>query len=158
MFFAYNCCYAKQCAFSHDPNKKYTGPPPKSISKAKGQPSAPAAVAPLIPAVPAITDNKVTWLWDTAAGRHLIGRQALSSVMHKCVRPSSTPVGFATGGGAQQGNTSLAFQDSNVIPPDEQVYVLKECPPAQSIGKTVVDQGHLFVWDPREDVPSRSTR
>ena len=117
MFFAYNCCYAKQCAFSHDPNRKYTGPPPKSISKAKGQPSAPAAVAPLIPAVPAITDNKVTWLWDTAAGRHLIGRQALSSVMHKCVRPSSTPVGFATGGGAQQGNTSLAFQDSNAIPP-----------------------------------------
>ena len=33
------------------------------------------------------------------------------------------------------------------------MYVLKECPPAQSIGKTVVDQGHLFVWDPREDVP-----
>ena len=37
--------------------------------------------------------------------------------------------------------------------PDEQVYVLKNCPPAQSIGKTVVDQGHLFAWDPREDVP-----
>ena len=24
MFFAYNCCYAKQCVFSHDPNKKST--------------------------------------------------------------------------------------------------------------------------------------
>ena len=33
------------------------------------------------------------------------------------------------------------------------MYVLKECPPAQSIGKTVVDKGYLFVWDPSESVP-----
>ena len=35
----------------------------------------------------------------------------------------------------------------------EEVYVLKECPPAQSIGKTVIDKGYMFVWDPRENVP-----
>ena len=28
-----------------------------------------------------------------------------------------------------------------------------EYPPAQNIGKTVVDQGYLFVWDPSEDLP-----
>ena len=33
------------------------------------------------------------------------------------------------------------------------MYVLKECPPAQSIGKMVVDKGYLFVWDPSESVP-----
>ena len=31
--------------------------------------------------------------------------------------------------------------------------MLKECPPAFSVGKAVVDDGHLFVWDPREDRP-----
>ena len=35
----------------------------------------------------------------------------------------------------------------------EEVYVLKECPPAQSIGKTVMDKGYMFIWDPREQVP-----
>ena len=40
-----------------------------------------------------------------------------------------------------------------MIPAEEQVYVLRDCPPAQSIGKTVMDQGHLFIWDPRENVP-----
>ena len=33
------------------------------------------------------------------------------------------------------------------------VYVLKECPPAQSIGKTVIGKGYMFVWDPRESAP-----
>ena len=114
-----------------------------------------AAVAQLIPAMASVAsdDNRISWLWDTAAGRHLIGRQALNSNMIKCVRESSTPVGFATGGGAQQGTTSLGFEDSRVIPAEEQVYVLRDCPPAQSIGKTVMDQGHLFIWDPRENVP-----
>ena len=35
----------------------------------------------------------------------------------------------------------------------EEVYILKECPPAQSIGKTVMDKGYMFIWDPREQVP-----
>ena len=73
-------------------------------------------------------------------------------MMH-CVRKTNTPVRFATGGGAQQGDKSLAFEDSRVISPDEQVYVLNECPPAQSIGRTVIDRGYLFIWDPRENVP-----
>ena len=40
---------------------------------------------------------------------------------------------------------------SCVIPLDEQVYVLNECPPAQSIGKTVIDRGYLFIWDPQRE-------
>eukprot|EP00435_Cladocopium_sp_Y103_P064106 s119_g25.t1 len=47
---------------------------------------------------------------------------------------------------------SLAFEGSKILD-GEEVYVLKECPPAQSIGKTVMDKGYMFVWDPREDVP-----
>ena len=73
-------------------------------------------------------------------------------MMH-CVRKTNTPVGFATGGGAQQGDKSLAFEGPRVIPPDEQVYVLNKCPPAQSIGKAVIGRGYLFIWDPRENVP-----
>ena len=39
------------------------------------------------------------------------------------------------------------------MPQEEQVYVLKECPPALSVGKAVQDQGCLFVWDPKESGP-----
>ena len=154
MFYAYSSCKAKQCAFLQSDSNKYTGPKPKSLLSPP-PPKASAAVAQLIPAMASVAsdDNRISWLWDTAAGRHLIGRQALNSNMIKCVRESSTPVGFATGGGAQQGTTSLGFEDSRVIPAEEQVYVLRDCPPAQSIGKTVMDQGHLFIWDPRENVP-----
>ena len=35
----------------------------------------------------------------------------------------------------------------------EEVYVLKEWPSAQSIDKTVMDKGYMFIWDPREQVP-----
>ena len=151
MFYAYDACRAKSCAFLHSPTEKYTGPPPRALGKAKS----PAAVAAVVPAVPSVPsrNNSISWLWDTAAGRRLIGKQALNSTMMHCVRKTNTPVGFATGGGAQQGDKSLAFEDSRVIPPDEQVYVLNECPPAQSIGKTVIDRGYLFIWDPRENVP-----
>ena len=48
---------------------------------------------------------------------------------------------------------ALSFEGSRLLPKDEQVYVLKECPPALSTGKTVIDGGHLFVWDPRENQP-----
>ena len=65
---------------------------------------------------------------------------------------SSNPVAFATGGGSQPGQESLAFNGSKILE-GEEVYVLKECPPAQSIGKTVIDKGYMFVWDPRENVP-----
>ena len=96
---------------------------------------------PNVPACVAQPDNgKIPWLWDTAAGRHLIGRQALDSHMKRCLQPSQNPVTFSTGGGPQPSQ-------------DEEVYVLEECPPAQSIGKTVVDKGYMFVWDPREKVP-----
>ena len=96
--------------------------------------------------------DKIPWLWDTAAGRHTIGRQALSSDMKSCLRKSVSPVAFATGGGSQPGQEFLGFTGSKILE-GEEVYVLKECPPPQSIGKTVVDKGYLFVWDPSEDVP-----
>ena len=34
-------------------------------------------------------NGKIPWLWDTAANRHLIGRQALNSNMKRCLQPSS---------------------------------------------------------------------
>ena len=103
-------------------------------------------------AVPVQIDQKIPWLWDTAAGRHIIGRQALSSEMKSCLHKSVSPVAFATGGGSQPGQESLGFEGSKILE-GEEVYVLKECPPAQSIGKAVVDKGYLFVWDPSESVP-----
>ena len=145
MFYAYDACRAKSCAFLHSPTEKYTGPPPRALGKAKS-PAAVAAVVPAVPSVPA-RNNSISWLWDTAAGCHLIGKQALNSTMMHCVRKTNTPVGF------KQGDKSLALEDSRVIPPDEQVSGLNECPPAQSIGKTVIDRGYLFIWDPRENVP-----
>ena len=157
MFYAYGMCKADPCPFLHDDKKKYSGPPPRAAAKPKAKAKANAAIAAVIPAMPASstanTENNVTWLWDTAAGRHLIGRQALSSDMRACVRATSTPVGFATGGGAQHCTQSLSFGGSKLVPQEEQVYVLKECPPALSVGKAVQDQGCLFVWDPKESGP-----
>ena len=158
MFYAYGACRSDNCAFLHDDANKYKGPKPKSLAKAKPKTKAKAnaAIAPIISAMPSQTlssPGKVTWLWDTAAGRHLIGRQALSARALACVRPTDSPVGFATGGGAREGSHTLAFEGSKILPADEQVYVLKECPPAFSVGKAVVDDGHMFVWDPREDRP-----
>ena len=162
MFWAFGACKGDPCPFLHDSKNKYTGPKPKSLAakadakaKPKAKAKANAATAPLVNAVPAeLNQNgKVTWLWDTAAGRHLIGRQALTSKALSCVTRSETPVGFATGGGAREGTHSLAFEGSRLLPGDEQVYVLKECPPAFSVGKAVLDEGAMFVWDPREHRP-----
>ena len=47
----------------------------------------------------------------------------------------------------------MSFEGSRLFTKDEQVYVLKESPPALSIGKTVIDGGYLVVWDPRESQP-----
>ena len=105
-----------------------------------------------INAMPMKASKSIPWLWDTAAGRHLIGRQALTPAMKEHLQQSPNPVAFATGGGSQPGQESLAFNGSKILE-GEEVYVLKECPPAQSIGKTVIDKGYMFVWDPRENVP-----
>ena len=170
MFYAYNLCKAKQCAFLHSDTQKYQGPPPRILAKDGAKGKAPAKVAasvaplvsaqvsqasgdlPQVNALPLEIEQKIPWLWDTAAGRHIIGRQALSPTMKSCLRKSVSPVAFATGGGSQPGQESLAFEGSKILE-GEEVYVLKECPPAQSIGKTVVDKGYLFVWDPSESVP-----
>ena len=135
-------CRSDNCAFLHDDANKYKGPKPKSLAakakadaKAKAKAKANAAIAPLISAMPSQTlssPGKVTWLRDTAAGRHLIGRQALSTRALACVRPTDSPVGFATGDGAREGSHTLAFEGSKILPAEEQVYVLKECPPAFS--------------------------
>ena len=115
MFFAYNMCKAKSCAFLHSNTQKYQGPPPRVLGKdgkAKAPAKVAASVAPLVSAqvsssssdipqvnaMPLEVDQKIPWLWDTAAGRHIIGRQALSPSMKSCLRKSVSPVAFATGG------------------------------------------------------------
>ena len=102
MFYAYSMCKAKQCAFLHSDSQKYQGPPPRVLSKDGGKGKAPAKVAasvaplvsaqvsrssddiPQVNALPLEVDQKIPWLWDTAAGRHIIGRQALSPTMKSC--------------------------------------------------------------------------
>ena len=110
MFYAFGSCKAAKCDFLHDDSNKYTGPPPRSLAEAKAdatakpkpkpRPKATASIAPLISAMPAATaQDKVTWIWDTGAGRHLMGKQALNHKAAACVRRTDSPVGFATGGG-----------------------------------------------------------
>ena len=169
MFYAYNACKAKSCAFLHSDTNKYKGPPPRALGKSGKVPAKAAAsmATVIIPevaadgatnnpdpinAMPMKASKSIPWLWDTAAGRHLIGRQALTPAMKEHLQQSPNPVAFATGGGSQPGQESLAFNGSKILE-GEEVYVLKECPPAQSIGKTVIDKGYMFVWDPRENVP-----
>ena len=167
MFFAYNACRAKSCAFLHSETNRYQGPPPRALGKGgKAPPNAYASVAtvivpeiaasgaikPVITAMPFKASTAIPWLWDTAAGRHLIGRQALTPAMRENVQHSPNPVAFATGGGSQSGKESLTFSGSKILD-GEEVYVLEECPPAQSIGKAVIDKGYMFIWDPRESVP-----
>ena len=85
MFYAFGSCKAAKHDFLHDDSNKYTGPPPKSLAAAKAdakakpkpkpKPKAAATIAPLISAMPAAqAQDKVTWIWDTGAGRHLIGK------------------------------------------------------------------------------------
>ena len=161
MFYAYNSCKAKKCAFLHSATEKYKGPPPRALAKAKASPKVAAnmahvtagtAAVPIVDAMPAKPTRAIPWLWDTAAGRHLIGRQALTPHMKSYLQQSPNPVAFATGRGSQAGQESIAFDGSKLLE-GEEVYVLKECPPAQSIGKTVIDKGYMFVWDPRENIP-----
>ena len=51
-------------------------------------PKAAATIAPLISAMPAASaQDKVTWIWDTGAGRHLVGKQATSAKAHHLILP-----------------------------------------------------------------------
>ena len=65
--------------------------------------------------MPAFDASRVSWLWDTAAGGHLFGRQALTHQMKECTAPSNNPVIFTTGGGAQQSADSLGFTGSKSL-------------------------------------------
>ena len=89
--------------------------------------AASGANEPVIPGMPMKPSKAIPWLWDTAAGRHLIGRQALTPAMKEQLQQSPNPVAFATGGGSQPGQESLSFEGSRILE-GEEVYVLKECP------------------------------
>ena len=110
MFYAYNACKAKQCAFLHSATEKYKGPPPRALSKPKSTTSVPGSMAtiaagtaavPIVDAMPSKLNGAIPWLWDTAAGRHLIGKQALTPKMKEFLQQSPNPVAFATGGVAR---------------------------------------------------------
>ena len=164
MFYAYGSCRAKSCAFLHSDTNTYEGPPPRTLGKSgKATANVSAAVVipevvansattPAIPAMPFKASRTVPWLWDTAAGRHLIGRQAFTPAVKEHVQQSASPVAFATGGGSQPGQESLSFNGNKILD-GEEVYVLEECPPALSIGKAVIDKGYMFISDPPESVP-----
>ena len=62
---------------------------------------------------------------------------------------------WVAAGRHRDGNQTLSFQCTCLLSKDAQVYVLKKCPPVLSIGKTLIDGGHLFVWDLREATSSR---
>ena len=124
MFYAYNACKAKQCAFLHSATEKYKGPPPRALAKAKSSPKVAASMAtiaagsaalPVVDAMPMKPTGAIPWLWDTAAGRHLIGKQASTPKMKEYLQQSPNPVAFATGGGSQAGQESIAFDGSKLL-------------------------------------------
>ncbi len=142
MFFAYNMCKAKSCAFLPSNTQKYQGPPPRVLAKDGAKGKAPAKVAasvaplvsaqvsyvsndiPQVNALPLEVEQKIPWLWDTAAGRHSIGRQALSPSMKSCLRKSVSPVAFATGGVLSPGRSLLLLRVAKFLTVKR--YVLKE--------------------------------
>ena len=102
MFFAYDACKASKCDFLHDKNNLYKGPQSRSLRFAnkpsKDTVAANVAVVQSAFATPTLSENKVSWLWDTAAGRHLFGAQALTPPMKHCLSHSQESVNFITGG------------------------------------------------------------
>ena len=131
MFYAYNACKAKQCAFLHSATEKYKGPTPRNLAKTKSTNKIAASMAtvtagtaavPFVHAAPLKPSGAIPWLWDTAAGRHLIGKQALSPKMREFLQQSPNLVAFATGGGSQAGQESIAFDGSKILE-GEEVYV-----------------------------------
>ena len=57
MFFAYNACRAKSCAFLHSETNRYQGPPPRALGKGgKAPPNAYASVATVIIPEVAVSD------------------------------------------------------------------------------------------------------
>ena len=87
------------------------------------------AAVPIVDAMPSKLTGAIPWLWDAAAGGHLIGKQALTPKMKEFLQQSPNPVAFATGGGSQAGQESITFDGSKILE-GEEVYVLKDCPPA----------------------------
>ena len=56
IFYAYNSCKAKQCAFLHSDTNKYTDPKPKSLLSPP-PPKASAAIAQLIPTMASVASD-----------------------------------------------------------------------------------------------------
>ena len=106
IFFPFDACKATKCEFLHDRNDMYKGPPPRSVRFAqkpnKDKVNANVAVVQPIFATPALSENKVSWLWDTAAGRHLFGKQALTPSMKQFCRHPETPLISQQGGVASR--------------------------------------------------------
>ena len=89
----------------------------------------------------------VTWLWDTAAGRNLMGRKLLNASGLKCVQNTPNRVVFNTAGGNKAGGKSLAFASGSTV--GEEVFVMEESPAARAVGIAVQTKKRLFLWDPR---------
>jgi len=96
--------------FGTPPPEKYKGPPPRAMAKSKSASNVPARMAtvnagtaalPIVNALLSKLPGAIPWLWDTAAGRHLIGKQALTPKMKEFLQQSPNPVAFRTGGVAR---------------------------------------------------------
>ena len=129
MFYAFGSCKAAkcECKFLHNDSNKYTSPPPRSLAthrqmlRLSRSPSQSQRLQPpLLPSsMPCLLlqrrTSKITWIWDTGAGRHLIRKQALNHKAAAFVRRTDSPVGFATGGGAREENQTLSFEGSRLF-------------------------------------------
>ena len=136
--------------FDTPPPEKYKGPPPRAMAKSKSASNVPARMATVNAGTAALPI--VNALLSQLPGQTPNWQTSLNPKNERVFAAISKPSSFQDRGGSQAGQESIAFDGSKILE-GEEVYVLKDCPPAQSIGKTVLDKGYLFVWDPRENVP-----
>ena len=84
-------------------HRKYKGPPPRASAKAKSQPKVAASMATVaagsaaLPIIDTMPTGAIPWRWNTAAGGHLIGKQASTPKTKEYLQQSPNPVAFATG-------------------------------------------------------------
>ncbi len=95
--------------------------------------------------------HTVPWLWDTAAGRHLFGRQAMTPAMKSVLRKPMHLRRFQQEEVPDLGTTPLVLKV--VLSLAMSRFTFSTAVLRLSIGKAVLEGGFLFVWDPRNHVP-----
>ena len=161
IFHARGKCTLANCPFSHDSQSVPANPAPSSMPKASAPvPKAKAAAAmvaflgglgPVVGLTSTLDPTSTGFLdfiGDTGAGECLGSPEALRkqgiNLPSSYFSDTSYPLKFATGGGSQQGSTTVGCW-SDEFQRLSNIYMLPQCPLALSIGQLCND-GFSFMW------------